>query len=608
MIKSITIKNFKSIQNLTINCAGAFNVLIGANNIGKTSIFEAIHLWKMCYDLNLKKDKSGFYAYSRNLPFRDMEFIRVYSDMDLFPVGCAIKDATMYITLVIEYQEIAYSLGFSISKVTTIDNAYLQVGYIHATEFKKFENMVVGLGKKLDTFLTVNESRPVANIIVKEPYMYKAQVMDKIAKGKGYEVLRNKLRENSSDVELHINNVLQSSYHITEVDRDNKQYISMRVDGKNILSFGSGFLQLAEIFSSIEYLGSELGILLIDEPDAHLHLKVQKRLIDEFRTLSNTQLFIITHNDRFLECVSENEILFLDEVTKSNGSVNSLSTGCKGIVMENLGGCLQQLEKLRYASKLILVEGAGDLAFLNKICPKYETWASVSSPGNVIVKMDGIDTLNGKLISYARALKGIIPSTCEWLVIRDTDCVPINKKTTAGNDDKKDVDTSGAPISVIFQDGYGIESTFLSDPNKFALLITNYYELDVAEKTSIYLEIDRLIKEFSCNVKDITHPIHKTWKKHFERQLKARSGRVYKGLKPEDVLSQITPTTIQYIMTKEIMDVFLQSLHNYISSTYPTSVKPALTSQSIFSYYYSWITGLNNMFDAHKSILALIYS
>lgn len=583
-------------------------MLIGANNIGKTSIFEAIHLWKMCYDLNLKKDKSGFYANSHNLPFRDMEFIRVYNDMDLFPVGCAKKDATMHITLDIKYQEITYSLGFSISKVTTIDNAYLQVEYINATEFKNFETMVASLGKKLDTFLTVNESRPVANIIVKEPYMYKAQVMDKIAKGKGYEVLRNKLRENTADVELHINNVLQSSYHITEVERDNKQYISMQVDGKNILSFGSGFLQLAEIFSSVEYLGSEIGILLIDEPDSHLHLKIQKRLIDEFRTFNNMQLFIITHNDRFLECVSENEILFLDDTTKANGTITSLSAGCKGIVMENLGGCLRQLERLRFASRLILVEGTGDLDFFSNICPKYETWTNVSAPGNVFVKMDGIDTLNGKLISYARALKGIIPSTCEWLIIRDTDCVPLNRKTAAGNDDKKNVDTSNAPISVVFQEGYGIESTFLADPNKFARLITNYYELDVAEEGNVSTEISRLTSVFACNVKDITNSLHTNWKKHFERQIKARSGRVYNDLKPEDVLTLITPTTIQYIMTKDIMNIFLQNLHSFISSNYPMIAKPALTSQSIFSFYYSWLTGLNDMFDAHKLLLAQIYS
>ena len=608
MIKTISIKNFKSIQDLTINCAGSFNVLIGTNNIGKTSIFEAIHLWKMCYDLNLKKDKSGFYANSRNLPFKDMEFIRVYNDMDLFPAGCLKKDATMDITLVIDYQNATYSLGFRISKVTTIDNAYLQVVYIDTTQFRNFESMVSGLGKKLDAFLTVNESRPVANIIAKEPYMYKAQVMDKIAKGKGYEVLRNKLKDNTADVELHINNVLQSNYHITEVDRDNKQYISLQVDGKNILSCGSGFLQLAEIFSSIEYLGSEICILLIDEPDSHLHLKSQKRLIDEFRTFINTQLFIITHNERFLECVSESEILFLDEATKCNGSVSCLTTGCKGIVMENLGGCLQQFDKLQFARKLILVEGPGDLDFLNNIGPKYEAWASKSSSGLVFEKMDGIDTLNGKLISYARALKNLLPPTCEWLVIRDTDCVPINKKITAGNDDKKDVDTSGAPISVLFQDGYGIESTFLSDHSKFARLITNYYELDIAEQANIQSAILNLINTFSTNVKDITHPIHKKWKNHFERQLKVRSGRAYKDLRPEHVLQHITSNTIQYIMTKDIMNEFLMNLHSNVSSTYPTITKPELTSQSIFTYYYSWLTGLNDIFDAHIDILNHIYS
>lgn len=48
MIKKITIKNFKSIENLEIVCNENFNVIIGENNIGKTTIFEAIHLWKIC--------------------------------------------------------------------------------------------------------------------------------------------------------------------------------------------------------------------------------------------------------------------------------------------------------------------------------------------------------------------------------------------------------------------------------------------------------------------------------------------------------------------------------------------------------------------------------
>lgn len=59
MIKSITIKNFKSVTELKVNCNERFNVIIGENNIGKTTIFEAIHLCKMCYDWNTKKDKKA---------------------------------------------------------------------------------------------------------------------------------------------------------------------------------------------------------------------------------------------------------------------------------------------------------------------------------------------------------------------------------------------------------------------------------------------------------------------------------------------------------------------------------------------------------------------
>ena len=94
MIKSIHIKKFKSISDLKINLSDNFNVLIGANNIGKTTVFEAIHLWKMCYDRNLKKKKDGFYANCCNIPFRDMESIRVYHDMDLFPKGCPVANAS----------------------------------------------------------------------------------------------------------------------------------------------------------------------------------------------------------------------------------------------------------------------------------------------------------------------------------------------------------------------------------------------------------------------------------------------------------------------------------------------------------------------------------
>ena len=159
MIKKIVIDKFKGINHLEITPAGNFNVLIGENNIGKTTIFEAIHLWKMCYDNNLKKDKSGFYSTAHHLKFESMEFIRAYHDEDLFPIGCSGKDAKCAVTLVIEYNGQSYNLGFTVSKVSNIDDAYLQVDYIDGNAFKSFATMVAGIqGKNLATFFGINES------------------------------------------------------------------------------------------------------------------------------------------------------------------------------------------------------------------------------------------------------------------------------------------------------------------------------------------------------------------------------------------------------------------------------------------------------------------
>ena len=64
MLTTIKIKNFKGIKDTTIYCQEDYNVLIGANNVGKTTVFGAIHLWKMCYDTNIKKKSGGNPSFS----------------------------------------------------------------------------------------------------------------------------------------------------------------------------------------------------------------------------------------------------------------------------------------------------------------------------------------------------------------------------------------------------------------------------------------------------------------------------------------------------------------------------------------------------------------
>lgn len=609
MIKSIHIKKFKSISDLKINLSDNFNVLIGANNIGKTTVFEAIHLWKMCYDRNLKKKKDGFYANCCNIPFRDMESIRVYHDMDLFPKGCPVANASTEIVLDLEYNSIIYSLGFRITKVASMDDVYYKTEYIDSPQFNNFSDMVNDVqGKNLSNFLVISEARPVAHVIAKEPYMYRDQVLDKIAKGKSNEVLRNKIINHISSVEEHINHVMGENCKITEANKEDKTYISIKVDGKDIFSYGSGFIQLAEIFSSIEYLDAEIHLLLIDEPDAHLHVKLQKRLIDELRHMPECQLVVISHNERFLSEVDESEILFINDISKASGQIEPLSVGSKGIVQENLTGCLGREDELRYASLLVIVEGQSDIDFLESIRPIYEQFSGASCTGRVIVKMDGIDTLNGKLISYSRAFKGLIPTECKWLIIRDTDCVPLSKKNSAWSIDKKNVDTGGGDIDVCFQNGYGIESTFVAEPEKFSRLLCSYYGLDDTEVSNVKSKLLSLNHDYFERVQKITDDISIELKKHFDRQKRERGGKVYNNLELKDMLGELSEHTVQHIMTKEIFDMYLADVHQYIQNSYPSITVEKLDHKSIFFFYYSWISSINDVLDSHIQLLNMIYS
>ena len=155
--------------------------------------------------------------------------------------------------LIVEYNQEEFKLGFLVSKVTNIDNAYLQVKYEDPEEFFRFADKLAGQGYNLLNGIVICESRPIANIITKEPYMYKNQILDKISRGKGYEVLRNKITKSvahTERIEEHIKNVMEKEYKFNEIDKDNKTYIKLTVNNTNILSQGSGFLQVTEIFSS----------------------------------------------------------------------------------------------------------------------------------------------------------------------------------------------------------------------------------------------------------------------------------------------------------------------------------------------------------------------
>lgn len=557
MIKKVRIKNFKSIDDLTIEFNRQFNVIIGENNIGKTTIFEAIRFWKMCYDINVTAKKKKFYSVAQNMPFRNMESIRVFKDSDLFSNITSREKSKLEIEIELLHDEQSYKLGFIISKPNRLEDSYLQIQYIDKEEFERFSNMVISAEANLSSFIVIEDSKPIASILAKEPYLYRGQIRDKLAKGKKQDVLRNRVIENLSYVQNNVNTILETDYVFKEFNQDDKTYIDLRVNDKNLLSFGSGFLQLCEIFSSIRFENAKIHIFLIDEPDSHLHLKIQKKLITELKSIENIQTFIITHNERFIKEAEENEIIYISQNGKETGSIKHIATGSKLLVVEDLSGVLTDFEKIPNSDKIIIVEGKGDRDFLTRL-------AKIRECSNIppIIQLDGIDTIVDKL----KVLINIVGNDKKLIIIRDTDFIPIDKIEGIKNKLKDLIPIPNNNISILFQNGYGIESVIFASFDILNDFISKHYSIDdresISEKTTNIR--DQIFAESSHVLSDV----YKELSIDFSNQKQRRKDQEpYKKLEYQDFLKPLEIDTLHFLMNKKCIDEYFKRLETDLNIT-----------------------------------------
>lgn len=596
MLTTIKIKNFKGIKDTIIYCQEDYNVLIGANNVGKTTVFEAIHLWKMCYDINIKKKSDGFYssANCKNILFRYFENIRVVHDEDLFNSKLSNGRYECFISLVFQIQDETFDLGFILTKPTKIDDAYLQVSYTDYNEFVRFASKINSFpGFNVSNAISIYESRPTANIIANEPKMTLAEVREKIFKGKSNEVLRNKVISNEHKIEDHIESVCGKRPKFTSTDK--RGYIEMKIDGKDILSYGSGFIQLIELFASIEYSTSFIKILLIDEPDAHIHVKFQRALVDRLQNLSGYQLFIISHNIRFVNETQDSRLFYLQGMEDSGNIIRNIDPIIRPLLIEGLTGITTQLDEWQAAQKIVLVEGETDVNFLNELLPIY---ADIVGRGNIVCKiynLHGIDALYNKIGVLAPAMSHIVPDR-EWLLIRDTDCYPISQIHFQKRKFTNAIRSFLPRFDIFFQKGYGIESTFVSDATCLAKILHQHYNTISIDDINVC--ITDVNNQFNTEVHTVGSRVHDELAKHFDRQKRKREN-IYNNISFNDVLADINAGNIQFIMTKEIIHWYYEELHNRFCALDNTIHGNQLTSTDILSLYKNSLHELGDFYQCH---------
>ncbi len=131
---------------------------------------------------------------------------------------------------------------------------------------------------------------------------------------------------------------------------------------RDLMAEGSGFLQWLSVFALS--LDPSVKVVLLDEPDAHLHSSMQSLLVDELRTIADSQekqILLATHSTEILRWADHSSILGF----KKNGAKYLPNDDSRIALFAGLGSDFSpRLDRLRRSNSLVIVEADSDARFL----------------------------------------------------------------------------------------------------------------------------------------------------------------------------------------------------------------------------------------------------
>lgn len=327
MLSSISLVGFKSIETVRLEL-GRITVLVGPNNGGKSSCLQGLQFATsiaQSMDINgykrIKKKDSEERKLASTLASHQLVYTPL-NDVNSLARGGELhgRDGGNPIQLILTGETSDDSVRIEVKRGK---NKNLSIN----VEGEKFFRVLKDPAKPYSVM-----SPGLAGIPASEEYKSKGVVTRAAVRGDANSVFRNvllQLKEKEKDWEWFQGALRKIFSNITvdvSFDTENGENISATVvlDGVSlpIDSSGTGVLQAIQILA---YIGLyEPRILILDEPDSHLHPNNQRKLVnllDEVTRDRGFQVLISTHSRPFIDALSSVESKFVwvaDGVVKSD--------------------------------------------------------------------------------------------------------------------------------------------------------------------------------------------------------------------------------------------------------------------------------------------------
>lgn len=271
-------------------------------------------------------------------------------------------------------------------------------------------------------------------------------------------------------------------------------------------------------------------------------------------------------------------------------------------VIENLVGEYSDIERLKNANKILVVEGPKDKERIENLLSKFKQIKELQQDDLYIIELCGVDSTSEKLPSIIRSHNNLIKHEVHWILLRDTDCMPISNIENFKTEMLKLIHHSQK--SVIFQEGYEFESSLFSNTDFIISLLNKHYSDHAVLSETILNEL----KLNFYNARMIyNNSVHKKLSDNFTRQKESRSEKIYSKILFSQYLEDISLDKLHYIFCKSIIDQFLEETHLKLSLTSQipgTLVK--LDSESLFLLYLDSIVTESDIHPSHLDILRIL--
>ena len=313
-LESITVSRFKAVTEATIPL-DSVTIIVGPNGCGKSSVLQAIHWAARAASYVLPKNTKEMISFER------LDYVPSSEPLTTLHKGQLKSDAgSDSVEVVFSHRPTSEESSQATVRIRAARNrggitAYMDGGGAVTPYKQRFQFIttyipgLAGLSEKESILAQPTLRRQAAsgdaggvlrNILLnlrsrRQGEVNDTQGLERLAK------LNELVRQVHPGVQIDVAFDEREDYHISATIRTDE----LADYGRPLETAATGVLQVVQIFAYLILF--EPKVMLIDEPDAHLHPNKQERLIETLERAApqyNTQVILTTHSPHMVRAAS----------------------------------------------------------------------------------------------------------------------------------------------------------------------------------------------------------------------------------------------------------------------------------------------------------------